>query len=212
MNFNSRPSARGDFRGRCAVRADDIFQFTPLREGRRAVLRAFAADTQFQFTPLREGRQKVREREGRGDEYFNSRPSARGDTAIIWRWTCRSYFNSRPSARGDRKSISATTGRMPFQFTPLREGRHTSNADNVVAIIISIHAPPRGATHLDCRDFRRLNFNSRPSARGDFCPQATVIWQGDFNSRPSARGDNISPRSLPVKRYFNSRPSARGDS
>ena len=58
----------------------------------------------FQFTPLREGRQKVREREGRGDEYFNSRPSARGDNVMP----------------GLSQYVDL------FQFTPLREGRHIS--------------------------------------------------------------------------------------
>ena len=55
------------------------------------------------------------------------------------------YFNSRPSARGD------------FNF-------YREAFDN---LIISIHAPPRGATL--CRDFRNtlIYFNSRPSARGD---------------------------------------------
>ena len=34
LDFNSRPSARGDFANTGAV-ADSVFQFTPLREGRR---------------------------------------------------------------------------------------------------------------------------------------------------------------------------------
>ena len=33
-----------------------------------------------------------------------------------------------------------------FQFTPLREGRQVKNARDAVARLISIHAPPRGAT------------------------------------------------------------------
>ena len=56
----------------------------------------------FQFTPLREGR-LFHLAIYKSPSYFNSRPSARGDIAIIWRWMCRSYFNSRPSARGDAR-------------------------------------------------------------------------------------------------------------
>ena len=101
----------------------------------------------FQFTPLREGRlHGVRRERFRGD-YFNSRPSARGDPRVrrdsedfaisihapprgatkCQLYVCQHiYFNSRPSARGD-------------QSLPNHVGR---------AGHISIHAPPRGATSL----------------------------------------------------------------
>ena len=120
------------------------FQFTPLREGRRALGGAvdFGGDfnsrpsargdahqhlmnskhSSFQFTPLREGRRK------RWDSY------AAGDD-----------FNSRPSARGDPMHRVCRNPPI-FQFTPLREGRQF---------------PPRPHPPL------RQNFNSRPSARGD---------------------------------------------
>ena len=56
FDFNSRPSARGD---KVAVHATiffKVFQFTPLREGRRAIRRHCWQWKRFQFTPLREGR------------------------------------------------------------------------------------------------------------------------------------------------------------
>ena len=54
----------------------------------------------FQFTPLREGRQN--RRNGLyATNYFNSRPSARGDGAWCVLGILESHFNSRPSARGD---------------------------------------------------------------------------------------------------------------
>ena len=80
-NFNSRPSARGD-RGRPIVNAKyllisihapprgatsrallvarklHLFQFTPLREGRRLTKSWRKSLILFQFTPLREGRLK----------------------------------------------------------------------------------------------------------------------------------------------------------
>ena len=146
-NFNSRPSARGDCRGRCSARADGIFQFTPLREGRpRNALNSSRV------------------------EDFNSRPSARGDAGSRQDAPGWTYFNSRPSARGDRdsghrglppfisihapprgatcKNAMKSRGNI-FQFTPLREGR------------------PALATASSTRAY----FNSRPSARGD-CNQA----------------------------------------
>ena len=121
-----------------------LFQFTPLREGRRWLTLRFSRSARFQFTPLREGR-PGRTRWFCHRQHFNSRPSARGDAAMADisaiakisihappRGATRSnehgkradYFNSRPSARGDVAVLGkrADTRR------------------------ISIHAPPRGAT------------------------------------------------------------------
>ena len=99
--------------------------------------------------------------------YFNSRPSARGDPCC-WRLSTRwTNFNSRPSARGDHRNRASAAGKE-FQFTPLREGRRRPawrtcrnsndfnsrpsargdrlNAPRIIRELISIHAPPRGAT------------------------------------------------------------------
>ena len=120
-------------------------------------------------------------------------------------------FNSRPSARGDK-----SPGRTPG-------GSH-----------ISIHAPPRGATHpretfpasrlfqfTPLREGRPEMpdywlrapgyFNSRPSARGDPPHMPMAGKETYFNSRRSARGDRAYRRGWSISRYFNSRPSARGD-
>ena len=81
--------------------------------------------------------------------YFNSRPSARGDGRYKRRYArqrrisihapprgatigeiaaATGYidFNSRPSARGDTRRNRASAAGKEFQFTPLREGRHSS--------------------------------------------------------------------------------------
>ena len=78
----------------------NVFQFTPLREGRRIGMIMPSPYAVFQFTPLREGR----------------RPSPAMPVKFF-------DFNSRPSARGDMKYISSGGSTLVFQFTPLREGR-----------------------------------------------------------------------------------------
>ena len=210
--FNSRPSARGDLFAVSFEASIGIFQFTPLREGRRCQLINAIIHT-----------------------YFNSRPSARGDAGMRARRRLQVYFNSRPSARGDLWPSADSQAVRGFQFTPLREGRRLEHARAVVVLIISIHAPPRGATLPFCVLFSCfLYFNSRPSARGDGRGQDKATRVLHFNSRPSARGDmatfvrlppvsSISihapprgatptpPAKSPAARYFNSRPSARGD-
>ena len=75
---------------------------------------------------------------------FNSRPSARGDslTARARRDSAK-HFNSRPSARGDR-----------------------SDAKEFLDEMISIHAPPRGATRLRRSRTCLLAFQFTPLREG----------------------------------------------
>ena len=177
--------------------------------------------------------------------YFNSRPSARGDPVNVERKSFTpSHFNSRPSARGDvRVLVAAIIGAISIHAPPRGatvNARHV--ADGVVISIhapprgatdsgaefrsahhISIHAPPRGATTHPRHDCRHVvNFNSRPSARGDaggsgWPPAGSAISihapprgatvhrrssrkpSGDFNSRPSARGDKCINHTVSVE-------------
>ena len=78
----------------------------------------------FQFTPLREGRRTALCGCSPCGCYFNSRPSARGDRWLYTQPSFSRHFNSRPSARGDAFSRLIASCVALFQFTPLREGRH----------------------------------------------------------------------------------------
>ena len=165
--------------------------------------------------------------------YFNSRPSARGDFYRQGADAQSAYFNSRPSARGDSHFPPSTTERGVFQFTPLREGRQIPPQVCYESRIISIHAPPRGATtsaHL--RANSKKNFNSRPSARGDvssvphdFFPVISIhapprgatflltdrLGAEKFQFTPLREGRQNHMAGLAKRADFNSRPSARGD-
>ena len=145
----------------------------------------------FQFTPLREGR--------------------RLDFALVG---LREHFNSRPSARGDGTTtlFAASTCRI-FQFTPLREGRLYIDFLVYMIVVISIHAPPRGATQWLLTIWSWGNISIHAPPRGATAMVVDNLVMGKyFNSRPSARGD-VAGLSLTAPRtYFNSRPSARGDS
>ena len=144
----------------------DLFQFTPLREGRRCAVRADGMTTQFQFTPLREGRlQSVAE--AKKSCYFNSRPSARGDPVPARAGKHISISIHAPPRGATRSGQSRVHGFFIFQFTPLREGRRNQRGEAVRRVNISIHAPPRGATLPSFTVPTVMHFNSRPSARGD---------------------------------------------
>ena len=162
--FNSRPSARGDPKNRrhaprvrisihapprgatfkeAQAHTIKIFQFTPLREGRREFYMCELKRDRFQFTPLREGRRAASTHQPRS-------------------W----HFNSRPSARGDPP---------PHDAAPRQR--------------ISIHAPPRGATHSGLRSVWNSKFQFTPLREGRLPRRVGRPRPQDFNSRPSARGD-----------------------
>ena len=188
-----------------------LFQFTPLREGRRCPAARSTSAPIFQFTPLREGRRSALIGTSFGWMISIHAPP-RGATRSLYRALALSaYFNSRPSARGDMSPADASTARLIFQFTPLREGR-----PNVYRLRLV-----------------RRHFNSRPSARGDFTAKS-YYWQFYISIHAPPRGATLlegrecfggfisihaPPRGAtashwlasPMRLYFNSRPSARGD-
>ena len=161
-DFNSRPSARGDAL-MCLTWFSDLFQFTPLREGRLI------------YNP-----QNIIAC------YFNSRPSARGDWIGLIR-PLRNLFQFTPLREGRLKVKTHIVHTCLFQFTPLREGRpiqaHVTSsriyfnsrpsargdcANRLfhLAILISIHAPPRGATTFFFAPFTRISFQFTPLREG----------------------------------------------
>ena len=119
--FNSRPSARGD-----AIDILDcipnLFQFTPLREGRRrGRFRRIRLQAISIHAPPRgaTGGQMMT----LGSLFISIHAPPRGATrtACARRQCC--YFNSRPSARGDGHPAHPPLASALFQFPPLREGR-----------------------------------------------------------------------------------------
>ena len=134
------------------------FQFTPLREGRRRNSSAATRPPSFQFTPLREGR-RLLPRWLRWDCYFNSRPSARGDSRPRW-IACGASISIHAPPRGatwrtrrGRKTMDISIHAPPRGATNLRNGRKSR-------LMISIHAPPRGATfrRFCCAELKEFQF------------------------------------------------------
>ena len=123
------------------------FQFTPLREG-RPTRRAKRLDgILFQFTPLREGRLNAVQYE-HSQDYFNSRPSARGDAFPGVRESGRREFQFTPLREGRRCSTRITSSPTYFNSRPSARG-DTNDFVTFLCVSISIHAPPRGATAKD---------------------------------------------------------------
>ena len=98
------------------------------------------------ITPLREGRRQSGTMRTARPSYFNSRPCERGDKCLSGHGSQFAHFNSRPCERGDVGTVAAVDPLEIFQFTPLREGRLCLSPGGGQSVIISIHAPARGAT------------------------------------------------------------------
>ena len=190
--------------------------------------------TIFQFTPLREGR-RTRRRHARRYPYFNSRPSARGDRL---QHPSKPLFpiSIHAPPRGATVQIGAGFLRGAISIhAPPRGATRADCHKNRFPRTISIHAPPRGATSPRIRGngFRLISIHAPP--RGATCrfaccflafcisihaPPRGATCKGrsspeahqHFNSRPSARGDCTVRCGRCNPAYFNSRPSARGDS
>ena len=169
--FNSRPSARGDAIRRSIALVKLQFQFTPLREGRRRKFWAAVVSFVFQFTPLREGRQK---------------------TTTTTR--THTHFNSRPSARGDSTAKLAMQYGI-FQFTPLREGRLVERFQKHIFALISIHAPPRGATSQLRKIDSHGQFQFTPLREGRPARAIRVSPDGLFQFTPLREGRRVAALS-----------------
>ena len=231
--FNSRPSARGDVLRRIKRCNVDISIHAPPRGAtydRRDVMEQLG----FQFTPLREGRRDKHERDYQ-QQNFNSRPSARGDARETPTRGMRRAFQFTPLREGRPVAAVPYQGRDGFQFTPLREGRQKAEALKLLAEMISIHAPPRGATCRFACCFLSFCISIHAPPRGATEHARSVVVLIDISIHAPPRGATSRPASRPAPSaisihapprgatsrhfwmatrfaYFNSRPSARGDS
>ena len=148
-HFNSRPSARGDAfpsvlhpdgrnisihappRGATphdcrGMRQPSISIHAPPR-GATAAERDAGRSKIFQFTPLREGRQLL-QGSVRQSHYFNSRPSARGDSHDQALFPAEQDISIHAPPRGATSYFDSVPHKATkFQFTPLREGRRAKD-------------------------------------------------------------------------------------
>ena len=107
-----------------------------------------ACPSPFQFTPLREGRPKKSQKNAKKGLFQftplrEGRPTRAGRMRIS-----KMYFNSRPSARGDVKDAVLFHIAVISIHAPPRGATLTSLSGSTCPMLISIHAPPRGATVL----------------------------------------------------------------
>ena len=99
----------------------------------------------FQFTPLREGRQNADGRLCKA-QYFNSRPSARGDDGPRLCQNLPIVISIHAPPRGATPLPEDDAPRQRISIHAPPRGATGDEAEPSPEVIISIHAPPRGAT------------------------------------------------------------------
>ena len=188
----------------------------PPRGATIRILHACYILAKFQFSPLREGRRYIQVKIVTPDNYFNSRPSARGDMESVSFYSFprsfqfsplregrqayagqlhpwSDYFNSRPSARGDCVSTRSKRRSIVFQFSPLREGRPDVSASPLAPEDVFQFSPLReGRRYIQAKAVTPDNyFNSRPSARGDLSSPNKESIIAPFQFSPLREGREL---------------------
>ena len=148
--FNSRPSARGDADARRKVLDKKNFNSRPSARGDAPRQKEVTYGQISIHAPPR-GATILQAVTFHASPHFNSRPSARGDVLHLNLPRLPVlYFNSRPSARGDEME-NITADKLIISIHAPPRGATLPNDSMSSLIGISIHAPPRGATKSEVR-------------------------------------------------------------
>ena len=122
---------------------------------------------------------------------FQFTPLREGRPGLLLPRTIAYNFNSRPSARGDApKWYCGDSANIISIHAP---PRGATVHQNVLVFVkgISIHAPPRGATSRlpSARPPKCISIHAPPRGATSGVYDGAFRSTRDFNSRPSARGD-----------------------
>ena len=120
-------------------------------------------------------------------------------------------FNPRPREGGDILYTLGSFDDAEFQSTPPRGGRLVAVDGGVQVVLISIHAPARGATDGTSIDFITTEFQSTPPRGGRRGNGGTACGSKNFNPRPREGGDLVASGVNFAMMYFNPRPREGGD-
>ena len=176
----------------------NTFQFTPLREGRRAATLATVTLEEFQFTPLREGRPFSWHHEN-GLPKFQFTPLREGRHRGQLLCTDCADFNSRPSARGDRTVKELALNQLISIHAPPRGATTAFARRRKTPYIISIHAPPRGATLDVGFNVTRPNISIHAPPRGatiQLQPVQGEGWHISIHAPPRGATDLVETQNV----------------
>ena len=163
----------------------------------------------FQFSPLREGRRghaQVRHHE----PDFNSRPCERGDAAGSGSPCPPSRFQFSPLREG--RLHCGYIGRVVWTISILAPARGATKIKFKGGFVshISILAPARGATLWGCRKCNNSKFQFSPLREGRHLLEQALASRCYFNSRPCERGDRALAALAEHPKQFQFSPLREG--
>ena len=210
--FQFTPLREGRRKGKIIRVVYPVFQFTPLREGRPKGFPPCPASLRFQFTPLREGRPGIICWEGL-EVHISIHAPARGATFAALQAAAYSIdFNSRPCERGDLLEEDQMIGWERISIHAPARGATFGTLHPIIGVGISIHAPARGATKTSFVRERTVKFQFTPLREGRPSTEQPTLSNEPISIHAPARGaTKITPSFPGTQLDFNSRPCERGD-
>ena len=251
--FNSRPCERGDHNNPAPAAVQSIsilapargatiellhgfnlilFQFSPLREGRRSEPRypqychsyfnsrpcergdaKYMDDlgiSLFQFSPLREGRQRADFHSNRVWHISILAPARGATRKILSLSSATNYFNSRPCERGD--NVHAVYFSIPaqFQFSPLREGRPMPESQPETFSQFQF-SPLREGRHTVIENAKRAyQFQFSPLREGRQAMGKAMLLDSPFQFSPLREGRLLDVFATVIPRLFQFSPLREG--
>ena len=187
-----------------------LFQFSPLREGRRSCRPVTRAMANFNSRPCERG-DLAYEADELGVGAFQFSPLREGRRGHAQVRHHEPDFNSRPCERGDAAGSGSPCPPSRFQFSPLREGRLHCGYIGRVVWTISILAPARGATKIKFKGGFVSHISILAPARGATLWGCRKCNNSKFQFSPLREGRHLLEQALASRCYFNSRPCERGD-
>ncbi len=142
-----------------------IFQFTPLREGRR--LKLAVTINCFNFNSRPSARGDVNQGNVLGIICISIHAPPRGATTLGQKALKTGAISIHAPPRGATRTKCASCKPTSFQFTPLREGRLHKRIERIVLFLFQFTPLREGRQNVATWQIWRGYFNSRPSARGD---------------------------------------------
>ena len=121
------------------------FQSTLLQEERLQQLQSCSLRSLFQSTLLQEERRRLHMRISQ-NRIFQSTLLQEERRSVMRKCSAPCSFNPRSYKRSDSSASASLPVAYIFQSTLLQEERHVGEIRLLVHIVLSIHAPTRGAT------------------------------------------------------------------
>ena len=188
LHFNSRPSARGDSASTLPNSVASYFNSRPSARGDGGSARVGKSRNISIHAPPRGATCSILLIDIRFAISIHAPPRGATGLQSVRTWADRFQFT--PLREGRRQGASKCIAKFLFQFTPLREGRQCFFQLPTFDRLISIHAPPRGATALWQGGHAPSPISIHAPPRGaTLLPNSRICQKLHFNSRPSARGD-----------------------